>query len=227
MTLAWPLDLHPVEQVFYLHTLTASPTSALTGAGPVLGRGGARWLAELTIEPTAGRLPWLEALLTRQRAGSVELLLPDFTRLAGVPAPDSFAAYAAEIGETRFEDGTGFDDGTAFWAGDAGPPTLAGGCRGVLVLTGCRPGGVDLLAGAFLQASPGRAHLVVGGRGTYPDGIALVTVAPPLREPPVAGLAQTNTSRVRMRLTDGAALASPTTPADRVRYRLSFVEVLL
>ena len=226
MTIEWPLDLHPVEQSFYIHTLTAVPSSALTGAGPVLGRSGARWVAELTVEPTAGRLPWLEALLTRQRAGAVELLLPDFTRLAGVPAPETFESYASEIGETRFDDGTGFDDGTSFFAGDAGPPTLVGGCRGYLVLTGCRPGGVDVLAGAFLQASPGRAHLVVGGSGVDQNGIALVAVAPPLREPPVAGLAQTSTSRVLMRLTGGAALASPTTPYQRARYRLSFVEVL-
>lgn len=226
MTLDWPLDLHPTAQSFYLHTLTASPASALTGAGPVLGRAGARWVAELTVEPTMGRLPWLEALLTRQRAGVVEMLVPDFTRLAGVPAPASFAAYAAEIGETRFDDGTGFDDATGFVPGSPGPPTLAGGCRGFLVLTGCRPGGVDVLAGAFLQASPGRAHLVVGGAGVTQDGIALVTLAPPLREPPVPGLAQTVTSRVLMRMTSGAALASPTTPPQRARYRLSFVEVL-
>ena len=222
MTIEWPLDLHPVEQSFYIHTITAAPSVV----GPVLGRSGARWVAELTVEPTAGRLPWLEALLTRQRAGAIELLLPDFTRLAGVPAPETFESYAAEIGETRFDDDTGFDDGTAFFAGDAGPPTLVGGCRGYLVLTGCCPGGVDVLSGAFLQASPGRAHLVVGGVGVDLNGIALVAVAPPLREPPIAGLAQTTTSRVLMRMTGGAALASPTTPFQRARYRLSFVEVL-
>ena len=226
MTIEWPLDLHPVEQSFYIHTLTAASSSSFTGAGPVLGRAGARWVAELTVEPTMGRLPWLEALLTRQRAGVVELLLPDFTRLAGVPAPETFAAYAAELGETRFDDDTSFDDDTNFFAGDAGPPTLAGGCRGFLVLTGCRPGGVDVLAGAFLQASPGRAHLVVGGAGVNQDGVALVTLAPPLREPLVPGLAQTATSRVLMRLTGGTALASPTAPPQRARYRLSFVEVL-
>ena len=33
MTIDWPLDLHPVGQSFYLHTLTAAPTLA----GPVLG----------------------------------------------------------------------------------------------------------------------------------------------------------------------------------------------
>ena len=222
MTIEWPLDLHPVEQSFYIHTLTAAPSVV----GPVLGRSGARWVAELTVEPTAGRLPWLEALLTRQRAGAVELLLPNYTRLAGVPAPETFAAYAAQIGETRFDDDTGLDDGTAFFAGDAGPPTLVGGCRGYLVLTGCRPGGIDVLSGVFLQASPGRAHLVVGGNGVDQNGIALVAVAPPLREPPVAGLAQSITSRVLMRMTGGAALASPTTPFQRARYRLSFVEVL-
>ena len=226
MTIEWPLDLHPVAQSFYLHTLTASPASALTGVGPVLGRNGVRWVAELTVEPTMGRLSWLEALLTRQRAWVVELLLPDFTRLAGVPAPETFAAYAAEIGETRFDDGTGFDDATGFVSGNPGPPTLVGGCRGYMVLTGCRPGGADVLSGAFLQASSGRAHLVVGGNGVDQNGIALVAVAPPLREPPVAGLVQTITSRVRMRLTGGTALASPTTPPQRARYRLSFVEVL-
>ncbi|MEI8395900.1 MAG: hypothetical protein WCF85_14260 [Rhodospirillaceae bacterium] len=222
MTIEWPLDLHPVEQSFYIHTLTAAPSVV----GVVLGRNGARWVAELTVEPTAGRLPWLEALLTRQRAGAVELLLPNYTRLAGVPSPETFAAYAAEIGETRFDDDTVFDDGTSFFAGDAGSPTLVGGCRGYLVLTGCRPGGVDVLSGAFLQASPGCAHLVVGGSDVDQNGVALVAVAPPLREPPVPGLAQTTTSRVLMRMTGGAALASPTTPFQRARYRLSFVEVL-
>ncbi len=222
MTIEWPLDMHPVEQSFYIHTLTAAPSVV----GPVLGRAGARWVAELTVEPTAGRLPWLEVLLTRQRAGAVELLLPDFTRLAGVPAPETFESYAAEIGETRFDDDTTFDDGTNFCVGDAGPPTLVGGCRGYLVLAGCRPGGADVLSGAFLQASPGRAHLVVDGVGVDQDGVALVAVAPPLREPPVPGLAQTSTSRVLMRMTGGTALASPTTPPQRARYRLSFVEVL-
>ena len=223
MTLDWPLDLHPVEQSFYLHTLTAVPVSALTGAGPVLGREGARWVAEFTVEPTMGRLPWLEALLTRQRAGAVELLLPNYTRLMGVPYPETFAAYAAELGESQFDDDTRFDDGTAFIAG-SGVPVIAGGCRGFLVLTGCRPGGVEVLAWAFLQASPGRAHLVVGGTGVDQDGIAVVTLAPPLREPLALGAPQTEVSRVRMRLTDGTALASPTTPYQRARYRLSFVE---
>lgn len=221
MTLEWPLDLHPVAQSFYLHTLTAAPTVA----GPVLGRGGARWVAEFTVEPTMGHLPWLEALLTRQRAGAVELLLPDYTRLTGVPYPESFEAYATELGDSQFDDGTGFDDDTVFTEG-GGTPAIAGGCRGFLVLTGCQPGGVEILSGAFLQTSPGRAHLVAGGPGTNRDGIAIVTLAPPLREPPLPGLPQTAISRVRMRLVDGTALASPTAPYQRARYRLSFVEAL-
>ena len=221
MTLEWPLDLHPVAQSFYLHTLTAAPTVA----GPVLGRAGSRWVAEFTVEPTMGRLSWLEALLTRQRAGAVELLLPDYTRLQGVPYPESFEAYAAELGESRFDDGTAFDDDTVFIEG-SGSPVIAGGCRGFMVLTGCRPGGIEVLAGAFLQASPGRAHLVAGGPGTDRDGIAIVTLAPPLREPPLPGLPQTAVSRVRMRLVDGTALASPTAPYQRSRYRLFFVEAL-
>ncbi|CAK0773272.1 conserved hypothetical protein [uncultured Gammaproteobacteria bacterium] len=223
-TLDWPLDLRPVEQVFHVRTQTAQTPSALSGAGAVLGRRGEHWIAELILEPVQGRLPWLEALLAQHRGGAVEVLLPDFVRLAGHGSLASFDAYAAEIGATSFEDGTMFDDGTAFFEG-AGTPVIAGGCGQRLVLTGCRPGAADvLLPGDLVQTSPGRGHLIAVTGTPDQDGMVVIEVAPALRSPPLPGTPVTAVCKILMRLTSGEALANPTTPFLRSRYRLSFVE---
>ena len=223
-TLDWPLDLRPVEQVFHVRTQTAQTPSALSGAGAVLTRRGEHWIAEMVLEPVQGRLPWLEALLAQHRGGAVEVLLPDFARLAGHGSLASFDAYAVEIGATRFDDGTGFSDGTAFFEG-AGTPAIAGGCGQRLVLTGCRPGAGDVLAvGDLIQTSPGRGHLIAITGTPDQDGLLVVEVAPALRRPPLPGTPVTAVCKILMRLTSGEALANPTAPYQRARYRLLFVE---
>ena len=222
--LDWPLDLRPVEQVFHVRTQTAQTPSALSGAGAVLARRGEHWLANLVLEPTQGRLPMIEALLAQHRGGAVEVLLPDFARLAGHGSLASFDQFAAGIGVTRFDDGTGFTDGTAFIEG-AGTPQIAGGCGQRLVLTGCRPGTNDVLAaGDLIQTSPGRGHLIVTSGITSSDGMVVVEVAPTLRRPPLPGTPVTAGCKILMRMIGGEALANPTAPFLRSRYRLSFVE---
>lgn len=221
----WPLDLRPVEQSFYVEPLSARMAATLSGHIQSLERPAARWRAALTVRALPAQAVWLDALLAAQRGGTGTVLLPDFTRLAGTGSGASFDDHAAAIGVTRFLDATGFDDGTAFVEG-SGTPTVAGGVRHTLVLAGCRPGATDVLGlGDLVQTSPGRAHLIVGARPADADGLAVLTLAPPLRAPPRLGPPVTAECRVLMRLEDSNAATAPVEVPRRTTYHFSLKEV--
>ncbi|CAK0747345.1 hypothetical protein WCLP8_1800004 [uncultured Gammaproteobacteria bacterium] len=46
---SWPAEIRPVEQVFYVETLTARFAAAMSAQVHVAERPGARWRAELTL----------------------------------------------------------------------------------------------------------------------------------------------------------------------------------
>ena len=61
---AWPAELRPSRQVFYLQHNTLRFLSPVTRQAQVLRREGARWVAELTFDPLNARLAGvLEGLL--------------------------------------------------------------------------------------------------------------------------------------------------------------------
>ena len=217
----WPADLRPVEQVFYVETLTARFAAALSGQVHVAERPGARWRAELTVLALPEQVRRLDALLAT--GGTV--LLPVFGKLTGHGAGPNFDGFAAGIGPTGFDDGGLFDDGLGFSEG-AGTVTVLGGCLARLALGGCRPGSVALTLGDLLQTGPGRAHLITSVGPANLNGIALCILAPPLRSPPVLGPPVTANGRVAMTLVGGDAADGATEPPARTTYRLAFEEDL-
>ena len=217
----WPLDLRPAEQSFYVETLTARFAATLSSQVQVAERPGARWRAELTVRALPEQVRRLDALL----AGGGPVLLPVFGKLAGHGLGPSFSAFAAAIGETRFDDGSRFDDGFGFVEG-TGTVAVLGGCLSWLALGGCRPGSIALSVGDLLQTSPGRAHLVTGALPADGNGVALCTLAPPLRLPPELGAPVTSNGRIAMSVVSGEAADGATEPPARTTYRLSFEEEL-
>ncbi len=218
---SWPADLRPVEQVFYVETLTARFAATLSGQVHVAERPGARWRAELTLRALPEQVRRIDALL----AGGGTVLLPVFGKLTGHGVGPCFDGFAAEIGPTGFDDGSRFDDGLGFVEG-AGTVAVLGGCLARLALGGCRPGSLVLTIGDLLQTGPGRAHLITTLEPADSNGIALCTLAPPLRAPPALGPPVTANGRIAMTLVGGDAADGATEPPARTTYRLAFEEDL-
>ncbi|MEI8397260.1 MAG: hypothetical protein WCF85_21265 [Rhodospirillaceae bacterium] len=217
---AWPSEIRPVSQVFYVETLTARFAATMTAQVDVAERPGARWRAELTIQALPEQARRLDALL----ASGGTTLLPLFGKQSGHGVGPSLTAYAAEIGPTRFDDDTLFDDGFGFSEG-AGTVSVIGGCLSKLALGGCRPGSVALTVGDLVQTSPGRAHIITAVLPADCNGVALCTLAPPLRVPPVLGIPVTAGCRIAM-APGGDAADGATEPPTRTTYRLAFEENL-
>ena len=163
----WPLAFKPAEQSFYIQALTTRFTNPFTGHVQVLERDGARWVSRLRLRLLAGPARAFDAFLASLRGAAVEVLMPDFRRLAALGSLAGVPVLAAGSGRTLTL--TGF----------------AGGTAGVL------------RAGDLIQTSPGRAHMVIDDLTAGPDGTAAVRVEPRLREPVVAGPLVTNAVRVR------------------------------
>ncbi|CAK0747401.1 putative Extracellular solute-binding protein family 3 [Azospirillaceae bacterium] len=221
----WPSDLRPTEMTFYVQTVTAQTQSSLSGVIQAKARPGARWVATITVQAITPQLQWLEALITKQQSGAVEVLLPFFGHQAGrFSGHLSFDDYAAEIGELGFDDDTRFSDGRGFVEG-AGTPTVIDGCGDRMIVTGCYPG-VSPWLEALLQTSPGRLHWVVNSSIADENGTAALGIFPNLRETPNINLRETKNPTVLMRLTSGEALSSPTTAPAQVAHQLTFEESL-
>ena len=217
----WPAEIRPVEQVFYVETLTARFAAALSGQVHVAERPGARWRAELTLRALPEQVRRLDALL----AQSGIVLLPVFGKESGHGAGPDFSTFAAGIGPTGFDDGSRFDDGLGFTEG-TGTVAVLGGCLSRLALGGCRQGSAALTVGDLLQTGPGRAHLITAVGPADINGVAFCTLAPPLRLPPVLGAPVTANGRIAMTLVSGDAADGATEPPARTTYRLAFEEDL-
>ncbi|MEI8396260.1 MAG: hypothetical protein WCF85_16115 [Rhodospirillaceae bacterium] len=217
---AWPSDIRPVEQVFYVETLTARFAATMTAQVDVAERPGARWRAELTIQALPEQARRLDALL----ASGGTTLLPLFGKQSGHGLGPSFTGFAEETGPTGFDDDTLFDDGCGFSEGSV-TISVIGGCLSRLALGGCRPGSVPLTVGDLIQTSPGRAHIITSALPADNNGIALCTLAPPLRAAPVLGPPVLNNARIAM-TPGGDAADGSTEPPTRTSYRLAFEENL-
>ncbi|GIX10736.1 hypothetical protein [Elioraea sp.] len=78
---AWPAELRPSRQVFYLQPNTLRFVSPITRQAQVLRREGARWVAELTFDPLNARLAGVLEGLLAALAGAVNTVrLRDFRR---------------------------------------------------------------------------------------------------------------------------------------------------
>ncbi|CAK0758401.1 putative Extracellular solute-binding protein family 3 [uncultured Gammaproteobacteria bacterium] len=215
----WPADLRPTEQVFYVETLTARFAAAMSAQVHVAERPGARWRAELTLRALPEQVRRLDALLA---LGGI-VLLPVFGKQTGHGAGPDFSTFAADIGQTGFDDGTLFDDGLGFTEG-ADTVAVLGGCLARLALGGCRPGSRALTVGDLLQTGPGRVHLITAVGPADLNGVVFCTLAPPLRAPPALGPPVTANGRIAMTLVGGDAADGATEPPARTTYRLAFEE---
>jgi len=134
-TFIWPLTLKPAEQAFFVEPVSARFAAALTGQVQVLARPAEIWRATLQVRAGADHLPWLEAVLAFRAGSSGTLLVPDFTCLTGTGALESFDDYAAGIGQTWFDDATGFEEESGILLlSEDGRCVLGGDGRTVAVL---------------------------------------------------------------------------------------------
>ncbi|MEI8397281.1 MAG: hypothetical protein WCF85_21375 [Rhodospirillaceae bacterium] len=220
-TCLWPSEIRPVEQVFYVETLTARFAATMTAQVDVVERPGALWRAELTIQALPEQARRLDGLL----ASGGTTLLPLFGKQSGHGVGPSFIGFSEETGATRFDDDTLYSDGFGFTEGSV-TISVIGGCLSKLALGGCRPGSVALTVGDLIQTSSGRAHIITAIEPADNNGIALCTLAPPLRVPPVLGIPVLNNARIAMTLVGGDAADGATEPPTRTSYRLAFEEDL-
>ncbi|NBC34075.1 MAG: hypothetical protein GVY13_15485 [Alphaproteobacteria bacterium] len=223
-TLSWPADCLPYRLSLHVRSLTGRFASHYTGQVQVLERPGARWVGELDLELPLDRALTLEAFLAAVRGPAVPFLFPDLLRDGARGSLKSMDAYAAEIGPTGFDDGTGFHDGHLFYEG-AGTRTVLGGKGDRIALDGFAPHTAEvLLDGDPMQLGPGRAHLALGAGSTNVNGYLALTITPRLREPPVRGTLVTSGITILMRLAEDGAAENPTARSRRGQYAIALVE---
>jgi hypothetical protein len=208
----------------WVRTLTGRFAGRYTGQAQVLERPGARWVGELALDLPLAKALELEAFLARVRGPALPFLFPDLLRDGARGSLKSMDAYAAEIGPTDFDDGTGFDDGHVFREGD-GTPSVLGGREDRIALDGFAPFATGvLLDGDPMQLGPGRAHLALGAGTTDVNGYLAISITPRLREPPLAGALVTSGITILMRLAEDDAAENPTARSGRGQYAVALVE---
>ncbi len=130
----WPLSLKPVEQTFFVETVSARFAAALTGQVQVSARPADAWRADLTVCATPEAARALAAAFAGRHGSARLVLVPAFGRLTGTGTLASFDTYTAEIGETWFDDGHGFaDDGGTLPLTEDGAAVVGGDGDGVIV----------------------------------------------------------------------------------------------
>ncbi|MEI6986413.1 MAG: hypothetical protein WCK65_09800 [Rhodospirillaceae bacterium] len=191
----WPINFRPEQSSFYIQTLTARFTNPFTNHVQVLERDGARWLCRMSLRFSADRARSFDAFVASLR-GVVEVMVPDYRRLAAAGSLAGTPVLASGSGTTLTV--TGFAANAAH----------------------------VLKAGDLIQTSPGRAHLVLADVNADANGTASVKIAPRLREPVTVGPLVTSNCRVRMRLQTDDAGANQTAPPIKSSYSIDLYEVL-
>ncbi len=191
----WPLAFKPEQASFYIQTLTARFTNPFTNHVQVLERDGARWLARMALRFADDKARAFDAFLASLR-GVVEVMVPDFRRLAAAGSLAGAPVLAAGSGTTLSVSGF--------------TPNAVGALK----------------AGDLIQTSAGRAHLVLADVTAGADGHASFRVAPRLREPVTVGPLVTQNCRVRMRLMTDDAGANQTVAPVKSSYQIDLCEVL-
>ncbi|MFP4098733.1 MAG: hypothetical protein ACLFU1_08120 [Alphaproteobacteria bacterium] len=150
--LNWPLDIRPAQQSFYIKPQTTRFQNPFTGQVQVLERDAARWTSRIELTRPEKDARQLDALIAALRGSVGHVFVPNFVRLKA--------------------------NGSL-----AGNPQLVSGTGTTLTIDGFTPDAVGvLLAGDYIQTSPGRVHMVLQDVDADATGEALVGVAPRLRE---------------------------------------------
>ncbi|MFL1463996.1 hypothetical protein ACI6QG_17425 [Roseococcus sp. DSY-14] len=224
---AWPPELRPSRQVFYLQPNTLRFVSPLTRQTQVLRREGARWMAELTFDPLNSRLAGVLEGLVAALAGSVNTVrLRDFRREFRSGDPRSQGDVPS--GPYSFNDATIFTDGTGLVVGSGNPALAAGAPRGALSLAtqGWWPNALAVGAGDHIGLG-GRLYMATARVMASGTGTASIPIAPPLRAAAPVGEALffSNVS-TPMRLVSDDEGINPTRPGRFTSITCRFEEAL-
>ena len=224
---AWPAELRPSRQVFYLQPNTLRFVSPITRQTQVLRREGARWVAELTFDPLNARLAGVLEGLLAALAGSVNTVrLRDFRREFRTGDPRSQGDVPS--GPFSFDDATIFTDGTGMVVGSGNPALASGAPRGALSIAteGWYPNAVAVGAGDYIGLG-GRLYMATERVMASGTGTATIPIAPPLRAAAPLGEPLVLTSAtVPMRLVSDDESANPTRPGRFTAITCRFEEAL-
>lgn len=194
--LNWPLDIRPAQQAFYIKPVSTRFENPFTGQVQVLERDAARWMSRIELRRPEKDARRLDALIAALRGSVGHVFVPHFARLK---ASGSLA----------------------------GDPQLVSGTGTTLTINGFTPDATGvLIAGDYIQTSPGRVHMVLQDVDADATGAALVAVAPRLREAVIAGPLVTENCRVRMRLASDESNENLTDIRFRTSFLLDLMEVL-
>ena len=226
MTVDWPVEVHPTEVAVWFEPVTATSVSPLTRQMLAAERDGARWAAEVTVELSGWLAARFAAWLAACRGAVMVIRVPLWLHDGATGSLRAMDDYAAEVGVTRFSDGSDFDDGTGFLEG-AGQPHVTGGVGAHLAVAGCAPWTRGVLnAGDAVAMSPGSVHLIVHAGGTDIDGRMIVSVRPRIRTPAGRTVLVTDGLLIHMRLAGSDIGRGVTQAPCRTRWTLSLEEAL-
>lgn len=108
----WPEGIYPVQQSYYIRSVTIKSVGDLTGLVQTKEREGSRWIATLDFRLTGNKSAIMDALIARLNGSSGKILVPDFRRTKARAVTDSMDAYAECIGLSFFDDEHDFNDMT-------------------------------------------------------------------------------------------------------------------
>ncbi|WP_027285902.1 hypothetical protein [Rubritepida flocculans] len=224
---AWPAELRPSRQVFYLQPNTPRFVSPITRQTQVLRREGARWIADLTFDPLNARLAGVLEGLLAALAGSVNTVrLRDFRREFRTGDPRSQGDVPS--GPYSFNDNTIFTDNTGLVVGSGNPSLAAGAPRGALQLStqGWWPNALAVGAGDGIGLG-GRLYMATARVTASGTGTATIPIAPPLRAAaPIGEALIFNKVTTPMRLVSDDESVNPTRPGRFTAISCRFEEAL-
>jgi hypothetical protein len=224
---AWPAELRPSRQVFYLQPNTLRFVSPITRQTQVLRREGARWIADLTFDPLNARLAGVLEGLLAALAGSVNTVrLRDFRREFRTGDPRSQGD--VPTGPYSFTDNTIFTDNTGLVVGSGNPSLAAGAPRGALqiITQGWWPNAIAVGAGDCIGLG-GRLYMATERIVASGAGTATIPIAPPLRAAaPIGEALVFNNVTTPMRLVSDDESVNPTRPGRFTAISCRFEEAL-
>ena len=112
--IAWPDNLRPIRQSFYLRETTIRFANS-QGGFQVAERAGRRWVADIDFRLSDIQAAQMDAFLASLRGPAGKVLLPNFMRMATRLVPQSMDDYAARVGATFFDDNHDFTDQLLFY----------------------------------------------------------------------------------------------------------------
>lgn len=225
----WPdVGMAPSSIAFYLRHNSTVFQSPFTRQRQVLGRAPAQWVARLSLRGLEhDKAAIIDAMLAKLRGQQKTVTIWDWRRPAARGDQSSFSDFAAAIGETFFDDGTGFDDTTGFVEGEGTPAMAALEAGGFEIsFSGYRPATRVWRAGDYIGIAP---NLYMASEDAWSDSLGNVTV--PIEPPAAANVAAgsafvTTRARVVMRLSSDESGTNPTDVNGLSVYELDFEQVL-